>query len=117
MDPLFAGMLTALITALVAAASTWFVAKRKAGGTVKTSEASEIWTANRELREMLIKEAATRTAENELLRKEAEARRKEAEECHRQNAEILRRTEKLQQENDEIRQELIEMTRTITELK
>lgn len=72
--PLF-GMLGVLATATV----TWLVARRKTSGTVGTSDAEEIWIANRELREMLLAEAKSRTAENLALRAENERCRADAE--------------------------------------
>lgn len=74
----------------------WRIARRKTGGTVATSEASEIWTANRELREMLMKEAATRTAENTELRREADARRIENDQLRRENTEMSQRIAELE---------------------
>lgn len=64
-----------LATVLVAALSGLFAylaAKRKGSGTVKTSEATELWQANSEFRSMLINEARDRSLENKKLREVAD---------------------------------------------
>lgn len=77
MTPELVPLLGALGVFLTAAV-TWLVARRKTSGTVATSEAEEIWTANRELRDMLLSEARERTAENKVLRVENERCRAES---------------------------------------
>lgn len=110
--PIF-GFLGVLVTAVIG----WVVVKHKTSGTVATSEAAEIWTANRELRDMLVAEAATRTAENVALRREAEERRKEMEECHAKGREMVARIAVLEADNAQIRAELVEMVQEITSWK
>lgn len=107
--PLFA-FLGALITAL----GGWMIYKRKTGGTVATSEASEIWTANRELREMLMNEASTRTKENLALRAEVEERRKENERCHAAELEMKKRIDELEVNARDLQQEVADLVRELT---
>jgi hypothetical protein len=63
-------MATVLI-AVVSGLFAYLAAKRRGSGTVKTSEATELWQANSEFRTMLIQEARDRANENAKLREEA----------------------------------------------
>lgn len=86
----------AVLTAFVSALVVWLVAKRKGSGTVQTSEAAELWTANQEFRNMLLEEARARTAENKALREEAAK-------CHEEQAEMKRRLEAMEKELERLR--------------
>lgn len=69
--------LATVLVAIVGGLGSYLVARRKGGGTVKTSEASELWQANSEFRSMLIEEARARSNENLQLRQEHQS-------CHEQ---------------------------------
>lgn len=70
MDSVYAPLATVLI-AVVSGMFAYLAAKRKGSGTVKTSEATELWQANSEFRSMLINEARDRSLENQKLREVA----------------------------------------------
>jgi hypothetical protein len=70
LDSIYAPLATVLI-AVVSGMFAYLAAKRKGSGTVKTSEATELWQANSEFRTMLINEARDRATENAKLRETA----------------------------------------------
>ena len=79
------GMGGIAITALV----TYLVARRKGGGTVRTSEAADLWGQTQALLHQLSDEAAASRAEAAASRSESSALRKELEEV-RQELRALR---------------------------
>jgi hypothetical protein len=83
--------LSAIAVALISALGAWYLAQRKGSGTVKTSEASELWNANSEFRKMLMDEAKARSVENAVLRAEAAK-------CHEEQAELDKRVKALEKE-------------------
>lgn len=91
--------LATILAAIFGAIGTWLVGKRKTSGSVKTSEASELWQANSEFRTMLIEEARSRTNENQLLRTEVKELRDEANDCHQAQAIMETRLASLEREN------------------
>lgn len=70
MDTIWAPLATVLV-AVVSGMFAYLAARRKGSGTVKTSEATELWQANSEFRTMLINEARDRSLENAKLREVA----------------------------------------------
>lgn len=80
-----------ILAAIVSGIVSWLVAKRKSGGTVKTSESTELWNASQELRKMLQDEAKARTEENRALRQEAV-------DCHKIQAGLERRIMELERQ-------------------
>lgn len=83
--------LASIVIAMISGLGAWFALKRKGGGTVKTSEASELWTANAEFRTMLLTEARERSQENTSLRDEMA-------ECHRERDLLESRVTTLERE-------------------
>lgn len=71
MSPEAYGVLGAVVTAVV----TWLVAVRKMGGTVKSSEASQLWDESSKIRDWATKRLEFVEAENIQLRKELQTER------------------------------------------
>lgn len=69
MDSIYAPMATVLI-AVVSGMFAYLAARRKGSGSVKTSDAEQLWQANSEFRTLLIQEARDRSNENIKLREE-----------------------------------------------
>lgn len=74
MESVWAPLATVLL-GVISGVFAWLLAKQKGSGTVKTSDAEQLWQANSEFRTMLINEARDRSEENSKLRDVADGLR------------------------------------------